>query len=269
MLHEDVFKFIKVLTINPKQENALENFRAAMADNYGLGIRESVLDELDDDCDCGEHHHHHHDDENNYGSMARWVNPPPEAINKLQVGTMFKGITHDSLMFTYQILGETNEGEKLWYPVDNLPAVVVKFTEIDPNTAKSKVIFVEPTDVAIDMAMKVCKPGFFYQITDINDVPSSIFDEDDDDDEDDSPMAGIYFCYQIEGDDQVDFRSVTSILDSYDYLDKFQASYRSFIAASTSKVKTDTEAEDVVEQPEANKANATPIFNNDPDDFVF
>ena len=84
MAHEDVFKFIKVLTINPKQENPLENFRKAMANNYGLGIRESVLDDLDDDCECGEHHHHHAD-ENNYSSMARWVNQPPEAINKLQV----------------------------------------------------------------------------------------------------------------------------------------------------------------------------------------
>lgn len=268
MAHEDVFKFIKVLTINPKQENPLENFRTAMANNYGLGIRESVLDDLDDDCECGEHHHHHHADENNYGSMARWVNQPPEAINKLPVGTMFKGITHDSLMFTYQILGKTNEGEKLWYPVDNLPAVVVKFTEIDPNTSESKVIFVEPTDVAIDMAMKVCKPGFFYQITDVNNVPTSIFD-DDEDDEDDSPMAGIYFCYMLEGDDQVDFRSVTSILDSLEYIDKFQASYNSFIAAANKKAETeDTEPKDLVEQPEA-KTSTPPVFNNDPDDFVF
>ena len=276
MAHEDVFKFIKVLTINAQAPEAtiLSSFREAMAENYGLGLHENALDILDedDDCGCGEHHHHHHEGKD-YSGMARWVDQSPSMIDKLPVGTMFKGITHDSLMFTYQILGESN-GEKLWYPVDNLPAVVVKFTEINPKTAKTRTLFVEPTDVALEMAVQMCTPGFFYRITDINDVPTDIFDGEDEDEDEDSPMTGIYFCYSIEGDDQVDFRSVNSILDSFGYINKFQNSYESFIKAAESvTAEKEAAADNIVSEPRkdcvVSDPSTNPIFNNDPNDFVF
>ena len=116
-----IFQFIKILVLNDSQEAPKsEDFLKAMSNNYYLdSLHQHVMDE-DEECDCHEHHHQHEEEIVKAASLCEWSDRSPEIIDQLPIGALFKGVTKDSLMYSYQVVAKTKDGK---YKMITMPII--------------------------------------------------------------------------------------------------------------------------------------------------
>lgn len=238
------FRFIKILVINDTQDvPKSEDFLKAMENNYYLDSlhQHAMLDE-DEECDC----HHHHDDEEIYkaASLCEWVDRSPEIIDQLPIGALFKGVTKDSLMYSYQVVAKTKEGKSIWYPISSEFSPIAVVAIFDWETKEYETIFAEDYVKAYDMLLAIAQPGNFYRITDTQNNPIDIFDTDDDETDD-----GIYYCSD-DGDGDIDFRSVKSIILSMNLALKFKEDYTKLIDKLHENIYEEPETDEEVKDSE-------------------
>ena len=229
-----IFQFIKILVLNDSQETpSSEDFLKAMSNNYYLdSLHQHVMDD-EEDCDC--HEHHHHDEEiMKAASLCEWADRSPEIIDQLPIGALFKGVTKDSLMYSYQVVAKTKDGKSIWYPISAEFCPVAVVAIFDWETKDYETIFAEDYVKAYDMLLAIAQPGNFYRITDTQNNPVDIFDDDEDDSEN-----GIYYCSD-DGEGDIDFRSVKSIIGSMNLALKFKEDYTKLICKLHERTEDDT-----------------------------
>lgn len=221
MSNADVFQFIKILVLNEAQEApTLEEFKLAMDNNYYLEKIHEHHHLFDNDSDEDQEDIETAEKIIKAAALCNWVDRSVDLIDDLPIGTMFKGITKDSLMYSYQVVAKTQDGKKsIWYPVSDECVPIAVVAKFDWDTKDYETIFADDYFKALDMLTVIAEPGNFYRITDIKLNPVDIFEDEDDESDD-----GIYYCSE-DSDGDLNFNGIKSIFEAMDLTLKFKADY--------------------------------------------
>lgn len=209
-----VFKLIKVMDINDEVKPTVGEFVKMMEANYNFDrIQEIFNSDPDEEATS--------DDESLVEEMERvgkfYIGKPadPKTLYDLPIGTIFKGITEKSIQYLYAIISEFTDDNgrriPIWYPINgsegDLVGCVSKFN-FSTNSWDILTIDIIPSlPYAIYNNDDPCG---FYRITDLNNEPIDVFDDEDED------SHGIYFCsLDPSSDEEGDADYIIKPVDTY------------------------------------------------------
>lgn len=253
--YKNNFVFIKRLGIDGNRDITADDFKQAMNHNYY--VNEALSPELNEIL--------HHNEASSSGDKARlneeyekrhsaitlcnWTDMPASALSQLNVGEVFKGITTDSLMMTYQVVGKDKAGNPLYFPIDT-PVEIGIIQRFNPESGEFEQLVADSVNELDELSHQLINEGDLFKVTDIQNEPIDVFDDDIDED---SMGGGIYYCYHNPDDDSYEFKSVEEIIKFSrfynDFQEKFMAMTGNHQISDTTKDNIEDDDEDDDENP--------------------
>lgn len=237
---KNIFKYIRVLKVD--EENTDVNlFIDMMVKNYHLSLSNGFTY---DDCEEGKVPEVSDKDIEECVSaskMCTWDFYSGEKVLKLEPGTIFKGITEDSVQHTYFVIGnsldeETNTTIPIWYPINGRSIEVVgKVLKFNFETNKWEFIGVDNVELLTDVIMDQDDPEGYYMVSDLNDNPLELVD-----DSIDSEPNGLYYVTKDpESDDEEDpdyiIKSLSEITSIMGIIKPFMEGYKKLVKSIEEK----------------------------------
>lgn len=197
-------------------------------------------------------------------SMYSWVEAPVVAIDTLPIGTVFKGVTKNSLIGDYIVVAKDENGKSLWLPLYENTEILVVASMYNTETGLFETLFTGTESEACRNIFNWADNGKFFRFTLVDGTPVNIFDDDEE------AGNGIFYCAEVESDDDDDdepeyeFKSMLEIVSCMKLAKEFKPAYDNMIegmkrvAANKDKEEScecehHTHQEEIPEETEAPK----------------
>ena len=264
----EAFVLVKILIPNKEVIDSIDSaavFDKATSVNYYLDDSHSIEDIIGhSECECG--HDHEMDEDklmeeiDTFRSLCTWQNADPTAINNLEIGQAFKGITADSRMYTYQVVAKDPEGNSVWYPMSGKMDPVYVAWKLSTESKSWDMVVIEPMDCLIDKLMPMIEANNIYKITDIANNPEPIFDTDDMDEDydDEDPRNGIYYSHE-DSDGSLVLTPVKKLMSFIHVANDFVDTYKRFIETLRDSIPKDANEEEKEYQEAVDVDNAVDV----------